>query len=74
MLTSDMNAYYAYIVSLRNKSLMQYFAALRELSQNHASFSTFASLNHGNIAQIGAKAKLLGALIWNFQKIKVSIN
>ncbi|KAH7072971.1 exocyst complex component Sec10-domain-containing protein [Paraphoma chrysanthemicola] len=32
-LISDMNAYYAYIVSLRNKSLMQYFAALRELSQ-----------------------------------------
>jgi recyclin-1 len=30
---SDMNAYNAYIVSLRNKSLMQYFAALRELSQ-----------------------------------------
>ena len=30
---SDMNAYYSYIVSLRNKSLMQYFAALRELSQ-----------------------------------------
>jgi recyclin-1 len=30
---SDMNAYYVYIVSLRNKSLMQYFAALRELSQ-----------------------------------------
>jgi recyclin-1 len=30
---SDMNAYYAYIVSLRNKSLVQYFAALRELSQ-----------------------------------------
>ncbi|KAH4609169.1 hypothetical protein HBI24_033840 [Parastagonospora nodorum] len=32
-LISDMNAYYSYIVSLRNKSLMQYFAALRELSQ-----------------------------------------
>ncbi|KAF2134037.1 secretion pathway protein Sls2/Rcy1 [Dothidotthia symphoricarpi CBS 119687] len=32
-LISDMNAYNAYIVSLRNKSLMQYFAALRELSQ-----------------------------------------
>ncbi|KAF1914909.1 exocyst complex component Sec10-domain-containing protein [Ampelomyces quisqualis] len=32
-LISDMNAYYGYIVSLRNKSLMQYFAALRELSQ-----------------------------------------
>lgn len=31
--SSDMNAYYSYIVSLRNKSLMQYFAALRELSQ-----------------------------------------
>jgi recyclin-1 len=30
---SDMNAYNAYIVSLRNKPLMQYFAALRELSQ-----------------------------------------
>lgn len=30
---SDMNAYYGYIVSLRNKPLMQYFAALRELSQ-----------------------------------------
>lgn len=39
---SDMNAYNSYIVSLRNKSLTQYFAALRELSQiylidpNHA--------------------------------------
>ncbi|KAF1357987.1 secretion pathway protein Sls2/Rcy1 [Lizonia empirigonia] len=33
VLISDMNAYNAYIVSLRNKSLMQYFAALRELSQ-----------------------------------------
>lgn len=32
-LISDMNAYYAYIVSLKNKPLMQYFAALRELSQ-----------------------------------------
>ncbi|KAH7391771.1 secretion pathway protein Sls2/Rcy1 [Pyrenochaeta sp. MPI-SDFR-AT-0127] len=32
-LISDMNAYYGYIVSLRNKPLMQYFAALRELSQ-----------------------------------------
>ncbi|KAF1945448.1 secretion pathway protein Sls2/Rcy1 [Clathrospora elynae] len=32
-LISDMNAYNAYIVSLRNKPLMQYFAALRELSQ-----------------------------------------
>ncbi|KAF2832069.1 secretion pathway protein Sls2/Rcy1 [Ophiobolus disseminans] len=32
-LISDMNAYYTYIVSLRNKSLVQYFAALRELSQ-----------------------------------------
>lgn len=32
-LLSDMNAYYSYIVSLRNKPLMQYFAALRELSQ-----------------------------------------
>lgn len=31
--SSDMNAYNAYIVSLRNKPLMQYFAALRELSQ-----------------------------------------
>jgi recyclin-1 len=30
---SDMNAYYTYIVSLRNKSLVQYFTALRELSQ-----------------------------------------
>ncbi|KAF2015988.1 hypothetical protein BU24DRAFT_391324 [Aaosphaeria arxii CBS 175.79] len=42
MLISDMNAYNAYIQSLRNKSLSQYFAALRELSQiylidpNHA--------------------------------------
>ncbi|KAF1950676.1 secretion pathway protein Sls2/Rcy1 [Byssothecium circinans] len=41
-LISDMNAYNTYIVSLRNKSLTQYFAALRELSQiflidpNHA--------------------------------------
>jgi recyclin-1 len=33
VLISDMNAYNAYIVSLRNKPLMQYFAALRELSQ-----------------------------------------
>ncbi|KAE8844695.1 hypothetical protein PTNB85_02960 [Pyrenophora teres f. teres] len=32
-LISDMNAYNSYIVSLRNKPLMQYFAALRELSQ-----------------------------------------
>jgi len=32
-LISDMNAYNTYIVSLRNKPLMQYFAALRELSQ-----------------------------------------
>ncbi|KAL6709765.1 F-box protein: endocytic membrane traffic, recycling ReCYcling 1 [Coniothyrium glycines] len=32
-LISDMNAYYNYIVSLRNKPLVQYFAALRELSQ-----------------------------------------
>jgi recyclin-1 len=32
-MNSDMNAYNAYIVSLRNKPLMQYFAALRELSQ-----------------------------------------
>ncbi|KAL5121975.1 F-box protein: endocytic membrane traffic, recycling ReCYcling 1 [Pleosporales sp. CAS-2024a] len=32
-LISDMNAYYTYIVSLRNKSLVQYFTALRELSQ-----------------------------------------
>ncbi|KAH8731480.1 secretion pathway protein Sls2/Rcy1 [Phaeosphaeriaceae sp. PMI808] len=32
-LISDMNAYYAYIVSLRNKSLVLYFTALRELSQ-----------------------------------------
>ncbi|KAF2877836.1 secretion pathway protein Sls2/Rcy1 [Massariosphaeria phaeospora] len=32
-LISDMNAYNSYIVSLRNKSLTQYFAALRELSQ-----------------------------------------
>lgn len=28
-----MNAYYAYIVTLKNKSLNEYFAALRELSQ-----------------------------------------
>ncbi|KAF2789270.1 hypothetical protein K505DRAFT_378336 [Melanomma pulvis-pyrius CBS 109.77] len=41
-LISDMNAYNTYIVSLRNKSLTEYFAALRELSQiylidpNHA--------------------------------------
>ncbi|KAF2684776.1 hypothetical protein K458DRAFT_487077 [Lentithecium fluviatile CBS 122367] len=41
-LISDMNAYNAYIVTLKNKSLTQYFAALRELSQiylidpNHA--------------------------------------
>ncbi|KAL1654757.1 F-box protein: endocytic membrane traffic, recycling ReCYcling 1 [Didymella pomorum] len=33
VLISDMNAYNAYVVSLRNKPLMQYFAALRELSQ-----------------------------------------
>lgn len=33
VLISDMNAYNAYIVSLRNKPLIQYFAALRELSQ-----------------------------------------
>lgn len=32
-LISDMNAYNLYIVSLRNKPLVQYFAALRELSQ-----------------------------------------
>ncbi|CAI6341592.1 unnamed protein product [Periconia digitata] len=32
-LISDMNAYNSYIVSLRNKSLTQYFAALREMSQ-----------------------------------------
>ncbi|XP_014554474.1 hypothetical protein COCVIDRAFT_28515 [Bipolaris victoriae FI3] len=32
-LISDMNAYNTYIVSLRNKPLIQYFAALRELSQ-----------------------------------------
>ncbi|ORY00004.1 exocyst complex component Sec10-like protein [Clohesyomyces aquaticus] len=32
-LISDMNAYNAYIASLRNKSLTQYFSALRELSQ-----------------------------------------
>ncbi|KAF2710513.1 secretion pathway protein Sls2/Rcy1 [Pleomassaria siparia CBS 279.74] len=32
-LISDMNAYNTYILSLRNKSLTQYFAALRELSQ-----------------------------------------
>lgn len=30
---SDMNAYNTYIQSLRNKSLSQYFTALRELSQ-----------------------------------------
>ncbi|KAF2176678.1 secretion pathway protein Sls2/Rcy1 [Zopfia rhizophila CBS 207.26] len=41
-LISDMNAYNTYIASLRNKSLTQYFSALRELSQiyliapNHA--------------------------------------
>jgi recyclin-1 len=33
MRASDMNAYNTYIVSLRNKSITQYFAALRELSQ-----------------------------------------
>lgn len=33
VLISDMNAYNAYIQTLRNKSLSQYFAALRELSQ-----------------------------------------
>lgn len=32
-LISDMNAYDRYIVTLRNKPLMQYFASLRELSQ-----------------------------------------
>ncbi|KAF2740434.1 secretion pathway protein Sls2/Rcy1 [Polyplosphaeria fusca] len=32
-LISDMNAYNSYIQSLRNKSLTQYFSALRELSQ-----------------------------------------
>ncbi|PVH96010.1 hypothetical protein DM02DRAFT_659616 [Periconia macrospinosa] len=32
-LISDMNAYNTYITSLRNKSLTQYFAALREMSQ-----------------------------------------
>ncbi|KAF2454967.1 exocyst complex component Sec10-domain-containing protein [Lineolata rhizophorae] len=32
-LISDTNAYYSYIATLRNKSLTQYFAALRELSQ-----------------------------------------
>ncbi|KAF2200138.1 hypothetical protein GQ43DRAFT_473009 [Delitschia confertaspora ATCC 74209] len=32
-LISDMNAYNAYIATLRNKSLTQYFSALRELSQ-----------------------------------------
>lgn len=30
---SDTNTYHAYISTLRNKSLTQYFAALRELSQ-----------------------------------------
>ncbi|KAJ4344419.1 F-box protein: endocytic membrane traffic, recycling ReCYcling 1 [Didymosphaeria variabile] len=41
-LISDMNAYNTYIVSLRNKFITQYFAALKELSQiylidpNHA--------------------------------------
>ncbi|KAF1996145.1 secretion pathway protein Sls2/Rcy1 [Amniculicola lignicola CBS 123094] len=41
-LISDVNAYTAYVTSLRNKSLTEYFAALRELSQiylidpNHA--------------------------------------
>ncbi|KAF2810007.1 uncharacterized protein BDZ99DRAFT_462621, partial [Mytilinidion resinicola] len=32
-LISDMNAYHTYIATLRNKSLTQYFSALRELSQ-----------------------------------------
>ncbi|KAK7536726.1 secretion pathway protein Sls2/Rcy1 [Phyllosticta citricarpa] len=32
-LISDMNAYHQYIITLRNKSLAQYFTALRELSQ-----------------------------------------
>jgi len=32
-LISDMNLYYAFVQSLRNKELLQYFAALRELSQ-----------------------------------------
>lgn len=30
---SDMNAYHNYILTLKNKSLAQYFTALRELSQ-----------------------------------------
>jgi recyclin-1 len=30
---SDTNAYYTYITTLRNKELLQYFSALRELSQ-----------------------------------------
>lgn len=32
-LISDMNAYHSYIVTLKNKSLNQYFSALRELTQ-----------------------------------------
>lgn len=32
-LISDMNAYYSYIATLKNKTLTQYFSALRELSQ-----------------------------------------
>lgn len=32
-LISDMNTYHAYITTLKNKSLTQYFSALRELSQ-----------------------------------------
>ncbi|KAL1614013.1 F-box protein: endocytic membrane traffic, recycling ReCYcling 1 [Diplodia seriata] len=32
-LISDMNAYHSYVVTLRNKSLNQYFSALRELTQ-----------------------------------------
>lgn len=30
---SDINAYYSYIATLKNKTLTQYFSALRELSQ-----------------------------------------
>lgn len=32
-LLSDMNHYFTYIQTLRNQDLLQYFAALRELSQ-----------------------------------------
>lgn len=33
IIPSDINAYYSYIATLKNKTLTQYFSALRELSQ-----------------------------------------